>query len=115
MVLKKLYFLSFFLLTAAGCYAQVYPRDNSKLNYTGVYFEDELRPGALSYELTIYRDTAGDAQKNVFKKMIGKLPAFRVEDLDWGKSYVWKIEAYDKEHAKLPGGAPDSYREHRFG
>lgn len=80
--------------------ADILPRDNSRINYTSVYFEEELVTGAHSYELVLYSDSARLNQEggHFFIRTGGSVPAFHASGLNWSMFYFWRVEAYDQDH-----------------
>jgi hypothetical protein len=78
------------------------PKNNSFLNYTTVYFEKEMTKGAVEYMLQVYSDSING---KIIHSVTNKLPAFWIENLDWGKTYFWKITSYNVEKKILEDGS----------
>ena len=57
MARHKLILLLSFVLASFRCFCDVIPAENSKLNYTTIYFEESLQKDATDYELTVYTDS----------------------------------------------------------
>jgi hypothetical protein len=93
-----------FLLCGYKSYCDVVPNDNSSLNFTSVYFEEEFETNASEYILFIYTDSTAVGTANVLEKVSGGFPAFWISDLKWDMRYFWKIKAYDKRHRELNSG-----------
>lgn len=110
MTVRTFQFFTFFcILISSDLLCSVLPVDKSTLNYTQVYFEEELRPEATRYELVYYDSLSLRSGKN--KKLIsGKLPAFWISDLNWGSIYVWHVNSYDKQGKLLSTGVSHHFR-----
>jgi hypothetical protein len=98
--------LTFFL--SLRSISGVIPANNSVVNYSTVYFEEEFHRDATEYEL-IYADSASWNFEVMHRRVSNKLPAFWVSDFTWGNSYYWKVKSYDKNHVQLSESEP-----HRF-
>jgi hypothetical protein len=90
----------FIILSCFEAHAVIIPKENAVLNYTNVYLEEDLQPGATDYELLIYQDTLEPSSRLPTRRN-NSLPAFRMSGLAWGKRYHWKISAYNKAHILL--------------
>lgn len=102
--------LLFFFLCAlpAKVFCLVLPLDKSTINYTHVYFEEELVTGVSNYEL-VYYDSLSPLPGKERKAVKGKLPAFWISDLAWGKTYCWRVKAYTKEGKLVSAGDLHSF------
>jgi len=94
-------FLYAFLLFSYSGFCEIHPAENSKLNYTTVYFSENFISGAKEYELEVYSDSLL-TQKVTSQR--SALPAFWVEDLSWASRYFWKISGYDSENKQVEKG-----------
>ena len=98
---QKIFLIFCLILLATPVFSEVLPAENSRLNYTTVYFEEDLTKGADEYELSLYTDST---LTQLFASKKAKLPAFWVADLDWAKTYYWRISALKKENGPaVPG------------
>jgi len=105
--LKERFTNRWLLLVLATCVhfylkAEVIPAERSRLNYTTVYFEEDVFTGAYSYELDLFSDSL--LTQNL-KKISAPLPAFWIEDLSWASRYYWKVSVYDQKHQLLHSSA----------
>jgi hypothetical protein len=73
----------------------ILPADNAIINYTTVYFEETFEQAGKIYEFHFYSDSASAYNNLPGKKLSADMPAFKVEDLQWGQSYFWKVNVYD--------------------
>lgn len=103
-LIKKstLNYFVFFLLLSNGFkgFSQEVPNKNGIVYQTQVYFEERLITGATDYQLSVYQDTVTDDETRI-KRQSGKLPAFWVDGMKWGKRYFWRMKAYDKNKQEL--------------
>jgi hypothetical protein len=101
MIRQMLFFIVFLLFSSFKGSCEIIPADNSTINYTNIYFEEQLNKNAGEYELSIYSDSL---LIHLITKMENRLPAFWVSDLSWGKRYYWKVTGYSTNRAEsYPG------------
>lgn len=96
--------LFIFLCSFSKTFALTLPKDTARLNYTNVYFEENILPQAVEYELFLFKDPAGANTRVEGYNSKNKLPFFWVSDLEWNTSYSWQIKAYDKNHTEISPG-----------
>lgn len=75
----------------------VTPEHLARLHFTNVYFEDELVPSAIQYKLCVYADSIDAFKDKSLIQCNSRYPSFRVNDLSWGRSYVWRLTAVNKK------------------
>ncbi len=92
-VFKK--FIGFLAITFTvfEVHAQHFPKNNSAINYTNVYFEEDFIKNAIKYELLLSTDSLISSKSTI--KITAKIPAFWVNNLKWTKRYFWLVNAYD--------------------
>jgi hypothetical protein len=90
--------LLFFINETKG---NVLPKDQAILNYTRIYFEDDLVADAGAYELFVYKNASATRTANIVYTARNNMPAFLVPDFEWGKTYYWEIKAYNKKGMEL--------------
>ena len=88
--------------------ANIIPKENCKLNYTTVYFEEEIIDGAMEYEIIYSAGLPSKSESNA-KKSRCKLPAFWISNLEWATEYIWSVNCYDKSGKLLAEG-----KKHKF-
>lgn len=76
-----------------GGHAQYLPKNNSALNYTNIYFEEDFVKNAVKYELLLSSDSLITNQSTII--IPAKIPAFWVNNIKWTRSYFWVVNAYD--------------------
>ena len=104
--LRFIFIVYLFSVSYLG-FGKLIPAENSLLNYTSVYFEENFIKEATEYRLVLYSDslfTHTVIQKNA------KLPAFWVDNLNWGNSYYWKLLAFSTSGTQINESAV-----HKFG
>jgi hypothetical protein len=72
----------------------VIPADNSRLNYSTVYFEESFFEKAFTYELRLFKDSLVKGSQP-FRTAVSQVPAFSLHDLPWGTDYFWRLVYYD--------------------
>jgi hypothetical protein len=82
----------------------LFPADNSTINYTTVYFEENWVDLATEYEFFLYKDSLPGVPGALIFNSKSRLPAFRVPDLEWGKKYSWKINVFEKNQSESRNG-----------
>lgn len=108
-----MYFRNLFLFLFIGvCLegsSQVIPAENSSLNFTSVYFEENTVAGAAEYELTCFDSLPGKPAGilNISKNTV---PGFWLHGLAWGGNYYWRIKAYDKNKTLLECGRLHNFK-----
>lgn len=109
--LLKCCFINICLLCVSlSATAGVFPLPGSALHYTSVYFEDQFVSGAATYELLVSNDSLFNRSSVPGGKREKKIPAFWVDDLDWGKTYYWRIRAFDRNAQLISNGKVYSFR-----
>lgn len=94
----KLFFTIVFFSFSCLLFSRTIPLENAQLNYTTVYFEENFVENAATYELELYTDSL---LTKPFIKKNAAIPAFWIEDLNWGTKYYWKVLAYSEDHKEL--------------
>lgn len=79
--------------------AQFIPGENARLNYTSVYFEEKIQPNTDKYQIVVALDSL---EKKIIYNAESVWPVFKVENLDWGKNYYWRVNAL-VNNSKLVG------------
>ena len=105
----KILFPLLLILGVGRFYAEVIPANNSLINYTTIYFEENFFETATRYEICIYRDSLG-VSDSALKKISNSVPAFWIKDLNWATVYAWRVRAFDKENKELNSGALHTFR-----
>jgi len=99
---KTFFFLLLFFLTSKPFFAQS-PKNKAILHYNTVYFEDSLIKTANSYKLSLALDSLFLQPVLFLDSNTKKLPAFHVNNLKWGTSYYWRINAYNNGKIEKQG------------
>lgn len=99
---KTFFFILLFLLTSNPFLAQL-PKNKAILHYNTVYFEDSLIKTANSYKLSLALDSLFRQPVLFLDSITKKLPAFHVNNLKWGTSYYWRINAYNNGKIEKQG------------
>lgn len=96
--MTKIFHAILFLLSSSllisKALANVSPKENAALNYTNIYFEEDMVANASAYQLFIYTDSS---LKKLLFSTESEFPAFWKNELNWGQTYYWKISALDKK------------------
>jgi len=106
----RLSLIFIFIFSCLGSIATIIPSENSRINYTTIYFEEDLQPGAQNYEFVLYSDSLLDEGKQADLRSMSRVPAFRCSDLQWGTRYSWQVNAYDKDHKLVHEGTVHVFR-----
>jgi len=93
--------LLFLLLFKVGTTRSQVPAQNALLHYTQIYFEENFTDQARRYELNVYEDSLRTKSKG---NKTNHLPAFNLSGFEWGKTYWWCVNAYDKNDRPLIQG-----------
>ncbi len=70
------------------------PLPNARLVHSTVYFEEQFVKKAKQYQLFLSAVSLGT---EIVKQIQNHIPAFWIEDLNWGSSYFWNISALDEK------------------
>lgn len=104
---RFLFFFFFFSMCMFAVISQPLPNNNSNLNYTNIYFENNFIQNAIRYELVLSKDSTFKSKVN-FVLLKSKLPAFWVNNLNWNSVYYWQIKAFDSKSKLL--NSSDRYK-----
>ncbi|MDI1354196.1 MAG: aryl-sulfate sulfotransferase [bacterium] len=106
MMKKALIFLFFLIVICIPqwSYGDVIPAQNSTVHYVHVYFEENFFKGTLEYELKIYSDSSALRKDSAVVTLSNNYPAFRVHYLNWGKSYLWRVNNINKKNKRIHTG-----------
>jgi hypothetical protein len=104
----KIYLLCISIFHYLNGRADVIPKENGIIHYIIVYFEEGFQKNATEYELRVYSDSTSLVKDQIAYSLKNPSPAFRLE-LDWGKTYFWKVQAFDKKHRLLNTGNPHCF------
>lgn len=113
MIRQKIVLLTFLVLCFVQTYGEIIPADNSLINYTTIYFQENFSEQASYYELYVYKDSTALTEK-VFKKSRNTVPAFWIEGLQWQSSYHWSVKAFDKSGKELNAGNSHFFKIHGY-
>jgi hypothetical protein len=91
----------YFIAVGKQLTARLIPKENSLINYTTIYFEEEVKSKAVEYELFLFTDSLHTDPLLEVKKAKNYLPAFWLKDLNWSTRYFWKVMAYNKDHEEI--------------
>ena len=76
----------FTFIVSGFIHAQFYPEQNAHLNFSSVCFEFPFQKNAEKYVFRLY-----DEKSTLFKTIDTKANKLIVDNLDFGKSYFWKV------------------------
>lgn len=102
----KLFFVFFFLSNSFNLICQL-PQPYAILNHTQVYFEEQFVPEANRYQLIIYSDSSASA---IISQKHNTIPAFWMNDFNWGCTYYWKIIAFGQSDNVIHQSAVNTFR-----
>src|SRR5690606_28222373 len=76
-------------------FAEVLPKNNSKVHSTTIYFEENFVKNAVWYELCIYADSLSMMEDRATIILRKNHPAFTIENLQWAHTYYWLVKRFD--------------------
>jgi len=102
----KRFFILFCYLIAVNLYGQL-PLQNAKLNHSTVYFEEQFVKNAKQYQLILYSDSLNTT---IVKQVQNQIPAFLIDDLNWGSTYYWYVNALDEKGTSINKSSVNQFR-----
>jgi hypothetical protein len=111
MTFCKIYrFTILFVICFSTLNARIIPADQSTIHYTTVYFQEDFFTGSENYRILLSKDSLFENLISTGKLQASELPAFWISDLEWGQTYFWKVNAYNKTGNVIKPGKAHKFK-----